>query len=818
MIHKHYIHVWNIQGELLYNHFVTDSIIDGKIFVPKDSSGLSFVYLTEKHLVLLNTQNFVHPSFKEFNLDTKYKYKKVHLTTSNDIYIVGKIIETDEIVIAKPNTISSPHNTRLKSNNFILTGNYLVLNPQDKTVNVINLQTLKSFEFSRTNTDDILREGLNDYIVSKNEIYKFEDHTVKVIGNTPKDFFYTTYCNPFDKCYYALIHKANDKIKVSIYDSSSQKLGDFDLNTKASSKIRNAYFFINMNDISSTRLVIQYEDLLVENFNYTRLIWSKEEALASVSQSIFADVRTVLNDTNSSNLINAFSNIKSQIESIVSKFMGIDYRDIFKQISTGNFNFLKDIIRSTRIKRHDFEKVRFGLKKNIIVMTNYGKLFAFDTSTGDIIWSKYFKSIDVKYLFSTYKGGKGNPPEIVIIGKSSNNWNLYVINPLNGDILSKKTLSYEVIQSFQVPSDQHSKHPVITIDSNKVMRVEYPSKIDLEIFNDFSFYLIDKDKGVISGYGIKKSGENSYNSEMLWNVSVGSTINSVAYADINTQSPGRILGDKSVLHKYLNPNMIIVGTTKVIDNQDFREYILQIFFIDTVTGRILYTLNHRGCSGIGDSIRPGLSITTSDNWVAYSYWSTKLHRYEISVLELYTKNPDWEKTVVSPYEKPVELEVKKQSYYIDGKPNYLTTIKTQLGISSKDLLIGFNDGRILSVMRKYVDPRRPESSPKDYEIAEGLIPYATNLPFTPLSILNYNRTISQLKHINTSPSKLESTTLVFGYGLDLFYSPYSSGNAYDRLNHDFNPFVILFMILGMGLVAMYVKNLAHRNELNQAWK
>lgn len=819
-MHKHYIHVWTIQGDLLWTHFVSDPIIDAKIFV--DSNGLSSIaYITENQLTFGSSQIFTNPSLRTLDLDSTYQFKKLHLTPNNDLYIVGIKKETDDVVVFKFNAISSPHNTEIKSNNFILTGNYLVLNPQDKVVNVINLLTFKSFEFTRKNTLSQLSEGLNNYLVSNNEVYKFEDHVSKEIENLPLNFIHASYCKLKDQCYYVLLHKSNDVIKVYVYNSLSQSLGDFELKTKSTENIKKVYFYMKSNSITTLKLIIQYEDLLVENFEYDKLIWSKEEALASISHSIFADVRTVLNDTKhhkDSNPIHLFTNIQSQIISIFTKIMKFDYQDSFKQMASGNFSFLKDIIRSTRIVSHDFEKVRFGLKKIVIIMTNYGKLFAFDTSTGNIIWSKYMKSFYVKYLFSAYKGGKGNSPEIVVIGESSNNWNLYVINPLNGEIISSKSLSYQVIQSFLVPSDQNERHPIITVDLDKVLRIEYPNNFDSTGLSNLSYYLIDKEGGVITGYGIKEKNNYEFSSNLSWNISVGSPINSVAYADINTQSPGRILGDKSVLYKYLNPNMIIVGTTSVIDTYDSREYVLQLFFIDTVTGRIIYSLNHRGCSGIGDGINPGLSITTSDNWVAYSYWSTKMHRYEISVLELYINNPDWEKKAVSSYEKPVELDVKKQSYFIDGKPNYLTTIKTRLGISSKDLLIGFNDGRILSVTRKYVDPRRPESAPKDYEVAEGLIPYATNIPIIPTSILNYNRTISQLKYINTYPSKLESTTLVLGYGLDLFYSPYSSGNAYDRLNHDFSPFVILFMILGIGLVAIYVKHLAHQNELNQAWK
>lgn len=65
-----------------------------------------------------------------------------------------------------------------------------------------------------------------------------------------------------------------------------------------------------------------------------------------------------------------------------------------------------------------------------------------------------------------------------------------------------------------------------------------------------------------------------------------------------------------------------------------------------------------------------------------------------------------------------------------------------------------------------VDPRRP-TNPDMRE--EGVIPYMPEIPIHTDAIINYNQSISRVTGIRTSPSGLESTCLVFVYGLGEYY-------------------------------------------------
>ncbi len=75
-------------------------------------------------------------------------------------------------------------------------------------------------------------------------------------------------------------------------------------------------------------------------------------------------------------------------------------------------------------------------------------------------------------------------------------------------------------------------------------------------------------------------------------------------------SIGRVLGDRNVLYKYVNPNLLAVMTAgqstleKGIDT-------VSLYLIDVVVGRIIHSTLHRRAS------EPA-SLVVSENWVLVS--------------------------------------------------------------------------------------------------------------------------------------------------------------------------------------------------------
>ncbi|VDL65262.1 unnamed protein product [Hymenolepis diminuta] len=87
-----------------------------------------------------------------------------------------------------------------------------------------------------------------------------------------------------------------------------------------------------------------------------------------------------------------------------------------------------------------------------------------------------------------------------------------------------------------------------------------------------------------------------------------------------------------------------------------------------------------------------------------------------------------------------------------------------------------------------------------------------------LAIISYNQTLERIKRIHTAPSGLESTSLVFAHGLDLFFTRIAPSKTYDMLRDDFDYFFIATIVIGMAVVSIVAKNFAERKELAKAWR
>lgn len=79
---------------------------------------------------------------------------------------------------------------------------------------------------------------------------------------------------------------------------------------------------------------------------------------------------------------------------------------------------------------------------------------------------------------------------------------------------------------------------------------------------------------------------------------------------------GRVLGDRSVLYKYLNPNLLAVVTAAAsgVEGSSAEHHSSQsitLYLIDVVAGRIVHSATHRRCS-------EPVSLAHSEHWVVVS--------------------------------------------------------------------------------------------------------------------------------------------------------------------------------------------------------
>jgi hypothetical protein len=136
----------------------------------------------------------------------------------------------------------------------------------------------------------------------------------------------------------------------------------------------------------------------------------------------------------------------------------------------------------------------------------------------------------------------------------------------------------------------------------------------------------------------------------------------------------------------------------------------------------------------------------------------------------------------------------------------MSVTQTRQGITSRQLLAVLADSAsIIGIPRGVIDPRRPVNrDPSKNEQMEGLVRYAPVIEFDPKWQLNHAREVLGIKEVITSPAVLESTSLIFAYGLDVFGTRLSPSFNFDMLGKDFNKFQMLATVAALAVVTFVV--------------
>ncbi|CEM29319.1 unnamed protein product [Vitrella brassicaformis CCMP3155] len=343
--------------------------------------------------------------------------------------------------------------------------------------------------------------------------------------------------------------------------------------------------------------------------------------------------------------------------------------------------------------------------------------------------------------------------------------------------------------------------------------------------------------------------------------------------------PVQVKGDVTVLYRYLNPNLLAVVTTDAPPPQwdaytynaqaaamDFR---LTLHLIDGVTGAMLLSET----LPIGAALPVHMAVC--DNWVAVHYFNaldshhSMVPRFEMHVVELFDPQRDtgplgillgdgWAtgpstgesstppaavqptvthrlphtvvremRTAVSAHSLPSPTAFNATFIFPSGI-RLMGVTATQRGVTTRIVLLGLSSGHIygasknvLNARRPVVAPPRAGSKPKKLSAAEreeGIPPYAPTLPITHTDMLSYYQQVCHLRGISTYPTELESTSLLFAYGLDLFFAPVQPAKGFDVLSSTFNYPLLSVSLLAITAAVIVTTALAHRKRIYDRWK
>uniref|UniRef100_A0A670J8L1 ER membrane protein complex subunit 1 n=1 Tax=Podarcis muralis TaxID=64176 RepID=A0A670J8L1_PODMU len=582
--------------------------------------------------------------------------------------------------------------------------------------------------------------------------------------------------------------------------------------------------FLKKDDSVGYRALVQTADHMLSFLQQPgKVLWSREESLAEVVSLQMVDLP----------LTGAQAELEGEFGKKADGLLGMFLKRLSSQLillqawTSHLWKMFYDARKPrSQIKNEvnidNLARDEFNLQKMIVVVTASGKLFGIESSSGTILWKQYLQDVrpgsSFKLMVQRTTAHFPHPPQCTLLvkdketGKSS----LYVFNPIFGrwSQVAPPVLSRPILQSLLLPiMDQDYAKVLLLIDDEFKVTV-FPATRNVlrqleEIAPTVSFYLADTEQGKLMGRRLQKD----LTTEESWEISIPPDVQRIVTikgkrANEHVHSQGRVMGDRSVLYKSLNPNLLAV-VTESTDTHPERTFI-GIHLIDSVTGRIIH-------SSVQKKAKGPVHIVHSENWVVYQYWNAKARRNEFTVLELYEGTEQYNATAFSSLDRPLLPQVLQQSYIFPSAISAMEVTITERGITSRHLLIGLPSGAILSLPKALLDPRRPEI-PTEQTREENLIPYSPDVQIHAERFINYNQTISRMRGIYTAPSGLESTCLVVAYGLDIYQTRVYPSKQFDVLKDDYDYVLISSVLFGLVFATMITKRLAQVKLLNRAWR
>lgn len=582
--------------------------------------------------------------------------------------------------------------------------------------------------------------------------------------------------------------------------------------------------FLKKDDSVGYRVVVQTEDHALTFIQQPgRVVWTREEALADVVTMKMVDLP--LTGTQAE-LEGEFGKKADGLLSMVMKRLSSQL--ILLQAWLAHLWKLFYDARKPRsqvkneVTIENLSRDEFNLQKMMVMVTASGKLFGIDSKTGTILWKHYLENIQPNTVFKLMvqrtTAHFPHPPQCTLLIKDKDTGlaTLHVFNPIFGkkSHITPPTVSRPVIQSLMLPLIDQDYAKVLLLIDDQYKVSAFPSTKNVvqqlqEMASSIYFYLVDSSQGKLCGYRLRKD----LSTELTWEVVLPAEVQRIVAVkgkrpNEHVHSQGRVMGDRSVLYKYLNPNLLAVVTESTDVHQE-RSFV-GILLVDGVTGRIIHEAIQRKAKG-------PVHFVHSENWVVYEYWSTKSRRNEFSVIELFEGMELYNSTVFSSLDRPHPPQVLQQTYIFPSSVSTLEATLTEKGITSRHLLVGLPSGAIMSLPKMFLDPRRPEI-PTEQSREENLIPYAPEMPIRPDWFINYNQTVSRLQGIFTAPSGLESTCLVVAYGLDIYQTRVYPSKQFDVLKDDYDYVLISSVLFGLFFATMISKRLAQVKLLNRAWR
>ncbi|KAI4099535.1 MAG: hypothetical protein L6R37_005926 [Teloschistes peruensis] len=480
-----------------------------------------------------------------------------------------------------------------------------------------------------------------------------------------------------------------------------------------------------------------------------------------------------------------------------------------------------------RTQHLDLARDGFGFRKIVVGATDSGRLFALQAGVqGKIIWN--------------IQASKVEPGQQWPVRRIEINHDIAQVHILGGGFMKVNISHGSVIDHRPKSAEQSYKITVGLLDStvssvsvgiNSDGTVELPEPISPK---PKTIIVTQDEQMTVRGWtvGVSKAA-------LAWTFSLQPNEKVVSLASRPSKDPiasiGKALGDRNVLYKFLSPNILIIGTVAADTSM------ASFYVLDSVSGQLVHTQTHPNV----DATQP-ISSVVSENWFAYSVFSelaetddtspSVTRGYQIVMSELFESLLPNDRgvrgsAVNSSSLRPVGVDgdgrsespyVVSQTYLVPAAISFMTVTSTLHGITPRSLLcIVPSLNSVIAIPRAFTDPRRPVGRDAiAAEAEEGLFRHNAVLEYNPKWALNHVREVLGIRQVITSPSLLESTSLVFAFGtLDMFGTRVAPIGGFDILGKGFNKIqlvgTVAALAVGTGILAPLVSSKETFNYLSQ---
>ncbi|EPE07525.1 hypothetical protein F503_00247 [Ophiostoma piceae UAMH 11346] len=307
-------------------------------------------------------------------------------------------------------------------------------------------------------------------------------------------------------------------------------------------------------------------------------------------------------------------------------------------------------------------------------------------------------------------------------------------------------------------------------------------------------------------------------------------------------SIGRVLGDRRVLYKYLNPNLAVVA------GLNDKTGALLIFLLDTVSGQVLSTSTYSGVDGTKPVecllFENTFTCTFFADYATDEQPAQGIKGYHLTVSDIYESlepnnrglsgDNNSNSGKVSAYE-PLDAvlgsdsaesllpAVVSHTFVLGSRLSALAVSQTRQGVTVRQVLAYLpRVNGIIGIPRVggVLDARRPvgrDVTPAEME--EGLSRYMPAIEVDPRWVVSHERQVVGIQSIVTAATHVESTSLVLAFGaVDVFGTRVAPSLAFDLLDKGFGKLQMLGTVVALAIGVFVLRPMVTKKQINLRWK